>query len=50
MSPEYIVFSADNDNINNASTIVMLNGFVKKSTKDYGKEIEKAIKILRRML
>ncbi|MBO4773710.1 MAG: type II toxin-antitoxin system RelE/ParE family toxin [Bacteroidales bacterium] len=45
-----ILFSADNDNINNASTIVMLNGFVKKSTKDYGKEIEKAIKILRRML
>ena len=45
-----ILFSADSENINSARTIVFLNGFVKKSTKDYKKEIEKAIKILRRTL
>ncbi len=45
-----ILFSADSDNINTARTIVFLNGFVKKSTKDYKKEIEKAVKIIRRIL
>lgn len=45
-----ILFSIDNDNINLASTVVFLNGFVKKSTKDYKKEITKATKILRRLL
>jgi len=30
--------------------VVLLNGFVKKSTKDYDKEITKAINILRRLL
>lgn len=45
-----ILFSADNDNINSANTIVFLNGFVKKSTKDYKKEIEKATNIIRRLL
>lgn len=45
-----ILFAADNDNINLASSIVLLNGFVKKSTKDYDKEITKAIYILRKLL
>lgn len=45
-----ILFSADNDNINLAKTIVLLNGFVKKSTKDYDREITKAINILRDLL
>lgn len=45
-----ILFSADNANINSANTIVFLNGFVKKSTKDYKKEIEKATNIIRRLL
>ncbi len=45
-----ILFSADNDNIGLATNIVLLNGFVKKSTKDYDKEIVKAINILRRVL
>lgn len=44
-----ILFSADNENINLASSIILLNGFVKKSTKDYDKEITKAINILRKL-
>ena len=45
-----ILFAADNDNINLATTVILLNGFVKKSTKDYDKEITKAINILRSLL
>ena len=45
-----ILFSVDNKNINSASTIVLLNGFIKKSTNDYQKEISKATNILRRLL
>ena len=45
-----ILFSADDSNINSARTIVFLNGFVKKSTKDYKKEVAKATNILRRLL
>lgn len=45
-----ILFAADNDNINLATHLVFLNGFVKKSTKDYDKEITKAIHILRSLL
>ena len=44
-----ILFSADNENINLTSSIILLNGFVKKSTKDYDKEITKAINILRKL-
>lgn len=36
-----ILFSADNENINLATRIIFLNGFTKKSTKDYTKEIDK---------
>ena len=46
----YELFAADNENINLASSVVLLNGFVKKSTKDYDKEITKAINILRKLL
>ena len=45
-----ILFSADNENINLASSVILLNGFIKKSTKDYDKEITKAINILRNLL
>lgn len=45
-----ILFSADDENINNAKTIIFLNGFIKKSTKDYKKEINKATQIIRRLL
>lgn len=41
-----ILFAADSDNINLATRIIFLNGFIKKGTKDYGK----AIRILRNVL
>lgn len=41
-----ILFAVDNLNINLASTIIFLNGFVKKSNKDYKPAINKAINIL----
>lgn len=45
-----ILFAIDNANINLSRRIILLNGFIKKSTKDYAKEVEKAIHILRRIL
>lgn len=45
-----ILFAVDNENINLASTIIFLNGFVKKDTRDYRKEINRAINILRNIL
>ncbi len=45
-----ILFSVDNENINLATQVVLLNGFIKKSNKDYKREIEKSIKILRNTL
>jgi len=41
-----ILFSANHDNIIQATEIVVLNGFLKKDTKDYAKQIKKAINIL----
>ena len=41
-----IVFAIDHDNITQSTNILFLNGFMKKSTKDYDKQIKKAIKIL----
>lgn len=45
-----ILFSIDNENINLATKVILLNGFIKKSSKDYTGEIEKAINILRKLL
>ena len=45
-----ILFAVDNDNINLAKNVILLNGFIKKSTKDYDKEITKAINILRSLI
>lgn len=45
-----ILFSMDNENINLASKVVFLCGFVKKGTKDYGRALTVAMNILRRML
>lgn len=49
MDNEYrvIMFTIDNDNFYKCEQIILLNGFVKKSTKDYKKEIVKAEKILK---
>lgn len=41
-----LLFAANNDNINLATEIIALNGFVKKSNKDYEKQIRKAYNIL----
>ncbi|MDR0864177.1 MAG: type II toxin-antitoxin system RelE/ParE family toxin [Candidatus Symbiothrix sp.] len=41
-----IMFSANHDNIIQATEVYILNGFLKKSTKDYSKQINKAINIL----
>lgn len=41
-----ILFTIDHDNFIEAEHILLLNGFVKKSTKDYKKQIEKAEQII----
>ncbi|MFT4221468.1 type II toxin-antitoxin system RelE/ParE family toxin [Dysgonomonas sp.] len=41
-----IIFSIDHENIIEATEVVLLNGFLKKSTKDYDKQIKKAETIL----
>lgn len=41
-----VLFAVNNTNIMLATKILVLNAFLKKSTKDYNKQIEKALKIL----
>jgi Phage derived protein Gp49-like (DUF891). len=41
-----ILFTIDHENFIEAEQIILLNGFMKKSTKDYKKEIRKAQQIL----
>ena len=41
-----ILFAIDNENFIEAKQIILLNGFIKKSTKDYKQEINKAVQIL----
>lgn len=41
-----ILFTIDHENIIQAEQILLLNGFMKKSTKNYKKEIQKAQHIL----
>ena len=41
-----ILFAVDNDNIILSKRILLLNGFLKKSTKDYSKQIKVANQIL----
>ncbi len=36
----------DNEDINQCKNILFISGFLKKSTKDYKKQIQKSIKIL----
>ena len=42
-----ILFSIDHDNIIEAKEIILLNGFLKKSTKDYAKQIKIAAEIIK---
>ena len=48
VSNEYrvIFFTIDHENFIEAEQILLLKGFMKKSTKDYKKEIQKAEQIL----
>lgn len=41
-----IVLAIDDDNFIECENILLLNGFMKKSTKDYGREIKKAQMII----
>ena len=43
-----IIFDIDNENIVNATQILLLNAFLKKSTKDYKKQIKIAENIIKR--
>ena len=42
-----ILFTIDHENFIESEQILLLNGFIKKSTKDYKKEIKKAEQILK---
>jgi hypothetical protein len=42
-----IIFAADHENVIQATRIVLLNGFLKKSSKDYDKQVKRAINILK---
>ena len=44
-----IMFTMDHDNINLARRIILLNAFLKKSTKDYKKQIKITTDILKRL-
>jgi phage-related protein len=52
MNNEYrvIIFAVGHSNIMETDTVVLLNGFIKKSTKDYKKQINTAKKILEELL
>lgn len=41
-----VLFAIDHDNVIESTRIILLNGFLKKSTKDYKREIDKAENIL----
>jgi hypothetical protein len=45
-----ILFAIDNQNVILSTRIILLNGFLKKATKDYQKQIEKAERILNSLL
>jgi hypothetical protein len=42
-----VIFAVDHDNIIQSTKIILLNGFLKKSSKDYDKQIKRAINILK---
>ncbi len=41
-----IFFTVDNEDLNQATELLFINAFIKKSTKDYNKQIKKALKLL----
>ena len=44
-----VLFAIDHDNVIESTKIILLNGFLKKSSKDYKKQIEKARTILKNL-
>lgn len=44
-----MLFAIDKDNLIEAKSIILLNAFLKKSSKDYSKQINIAEKILKRL-
>ena len=42
-----ILFAVDHENVIQATKIILLSGFLKKSSKDYDKQIKRAINILK---
>ena len=45
-----ILFTIDHDNFLEANEIILLNGFIKKSTTDYERQIQLALKIMEEFL
>jgi hypothetical protein len=41
-----MIFSIDHSNLNESNKVILLNGFIKKSKKDYKKAIKIAINLL----
>lgn len=44
-----VLFAIDHENVIESTRIILLNAFVKKSTKDYKREIDKAENILNKL-
>jgi hypothetical protein len=44
-----ILFAVDHENVIQSTKIILLNGFIKKSSKDYDKQVKKAINILNKL-
>ena len=44
-----VIFAIDHDNLIEAKNILLLNGFLKKDSRDYRKQIEKAKNILNKL-
>ena len=44
-----VLFAIDHDNVIEAKNVILLNGFQKKDSKQYRKEIEKAKSILKKL-
>lgn len=42
-----VLFAIDHENVIEASSVILLNAFLKKDNKDYRKQVEKAISILK---
>lgn len=44
-----VLFAIDNDNVIEAKSIILLNAFLKKDSKDYKRQVEKAMSILKNL-